>query len=109
MTANITTFPSIAGGAADLRALSSGDIVAVGNDAAQCAPAAPPCNIPVSGTTVEEPAAQPDGGGLNTTLTAGTITVATPLAPGASVTLQFLLGVQLGGGYRFFVNVEALP
>jgi hypothetical protein len=32
-----------------------------------------------------------------------------PLAPGASVNIQFLLGVQQPGGYSFFVNVEAGP
>ncbi len=47
------------------------------------------------------------GGGMNTSLT---ITMEKKqLAPGASVNVQFLLGVEAGGSFRFFVNVEALP
>jgi hypothetical protein len=42
-------------------------------------------------------------------MSAGTITLATPLANGASVDVRFLLGIQQTGSYRFFVNVEALP
>ena len=30
------------------------------------------------------------------------------LAPGASVNVQFRLGVQKEGGFRFFINVEGL-
>ncbi len=65
--------------------------------------------LTVLGTTIEQPPplAQPNGGGLNTSLT-----VAIPggtLAPGAPIDLHFLLGVQQGGSYRFFINVEALP
>jgi subtilisin family serine protease len=61
----------------------------------------------VKGTTLEQPPAQVLGGGLNSTLT-----VALPggaLAPGATVNVQFVLGVQQGGTFRFLVNVEALP
>ena len=66
-------------------------------------------SLTVLGTTVEQPAPllQPNGGGLNSSLT-----VAIPggsLAPGATIDLHFLLGVQQGGSYRFFINVEALP
>ena len=53
--------------------------------------------------------AQPNGGGLNSSLAAGSITVAQPLAPGAFVNVEFKLGVQQGGSFRFFVNIEALP
>jgi len=42
-------------------------------------------------------------------MSAGTITLATPLANGASINLQFLLGVQQTGSFKFFINVEALP
>jgi hypothetical protein len=52
---------------------------------------------------------QPSGGGLNSSLAAGTITVATPLANGASINVEFKLGVQQAGSFRFFVNIEALP
>ena len=49
------------------------------------------------------------GGALNSSYNAGTITLPTPLAPGQSVNLQFLLGVQKTGSFKFFFNVEALP
>jgi hypothetical protein len=39
----------------------------------------------------------------------GTITLPKPLAPGASANLQFLLGVQQTGSFKFFFNIEALP
>jgi hypothetical protein len=38
-----------------------------------------------------------------------TITLATPLANGASINVRFLLGIQQPGSFRFFVNVETLP
>ncbi len=37
------------------------------------------------------------------------VTVGTPIANGASINVQFVLGVQQSGNYRFFINVEALP
>jgi len=49
------------------------------------------------------------GGALNSSWTAGTITLGTPLANGASVNLQLLLGVQNSGSFKFFFNIEALP
>jgi uncharacterized protein len=66
-------------------------------------------SLMVLGTTVEQPGTltQPNGGGLNSS-----VTVAIPggaLAPNAPIDLHFLLGVQQGGNYRFFINVEALP
>jgi len=42
-------------------------------------------------------------------MSAGTVTLATPLANGASINLQFLLGIQQTGTFKFFINVEALP
>ena len=65
--------------------------------------------ITIEGTTLEQPPAQTIGGGLNSTASASTVTLASPLAPGASVNVQFLLGVQQGGSFRFLLNVEALP
>jgi subtilisin-like proprotein convertase family protein len=61
----------------------------------------------VTGLTLEQPPTQGSGGGLNSTLT-----VALPggaLAPGNSIDVQFLLGVQVQGNFSFFINVEALP
>jgi hypothetical protein len=62
--------------------------------------------VPVKGTQVETPLAQPNGGGLNSTLI--TITTATPIAVGDSVNVEFTLGVQQQGAFSFFVNVETL-
>ncbi|HEX8069083.1 MAG TPA: hypothetical protein VF546_03965 [Pyrinomonadaceae bacterium] len=62
--------------------------------------------LTVQGTVLEEPPAQPLGGGLNSSATVfipgGT------LGPNASINVQFLLNVVRGGNYRFFVNIEAL-
>jgi hypothetical protein len=63
--------------------------------------------VTVTGLTLEEPPTQPNAGGLNSTLT-----VALPgdmLAPNNTIDVQFLLGVQQQGSFRFLVNVEALP
>jgi hypothetical protein len=68
-----------------------------------------PCTVMVKGTTLEQPPTQPNGGGYNSTLAVGTITTSTPLAPNAAVNVQFLLGVQTNGAFRFFIIVEALP
>ena len=65
----------------------------------------------IQGITLEQPPAQPNSvaGGYNSSGSVGTVTLATPIANGASVNVHFLLGVQQGGAFRFFVNVEALP
>jgi hypothetical protein len=110
---DITTV-SIPAGIADLRALTSTNITVNGvMDADTCAatgtPTTVPCSVTVFGTTLEEPPTQAIGGGHNSTLSAGTITLASPLAPGASINLQFLLGVQQTGSFKFFFNIEALP
>ncbi|MET0622829.1 MAG: lamin tail domain-containing protein [Pyrinomonadaceae bacterium] len=96
-----TTFPAPAD-YADLRARTSSLAVVLD-----------PCNgnLPatVFGTTLEEPPAQPNGGGFNSTLSAGTITLVTPLAPGANYDFQLLFGIQQTGRFKAYVNVEALP
>ena len=106
---------SVPGGIADLRVLTSADVpggVTV-NDSATCLAsngvATTPCTVVVRGTTLEMPPTQASGGAHNSTVSAGTVTLATPLAPGASINLQFLLGVQQTGSFKFFFNVEALP
>ena len=86
-------------GAADLRALSSSVIVvstAAGNKTVQ-------------GATVDTPPAQALGGGLNSSLAAGTVTLATQLAPGASVNLHFLFGVEQAGDYDLGFVIESSP
>ena len=95
-----------------MRALTSTDVVVNGiTDVGTCTAAgsAPPCTVTVFGTTLEEPPTQAMGGAHNSSLSAGTITLATPLANGQSINLQFLLGVQQTGSFKFFINVEALP
>jgi CSLREA domain-containing protein len=110
----MTTFPAPAG-VADLRAISSTQ-VSVSNvgDTDTCGGSAP-CTATVEGTTVDEPPTQlsttggtNNGGGYNTSLSVGTIDLAHPLAQGASVNVQFLLGVRQTGNFRIFVNVEAV-
>jgi methionine-rich copper-binding protein CopC len=105
---------SVPAGIADMRALSSLSVVVSGiTDTATCLAAngvpTTPCTVTVQGTTLETPPAQPLGGAHNSTMSAGTITLATPLAAGASINLQFLLGVQQTGSFKFFFNIEALP
>ena len=111
----LTTFPSPGGGVADLRALTSLDEVSVGqvNDPATClagtGSAATPCSVPVKGLTLEQSSAQPFGGGYNSTLSAGTVTLGTPLASGGSLPVNIKLGVQQTGTFRFIITIEALP
>jgi uncharacterized repeat protein (TIGR01451 family) len=109
-----TSFPPPNGSTADVRAISSAAMTVTNiNDAATCAstgtPSTPPCSVTVQGTTLEQPPNQPGGGGLNSSLASGTITLATPLANGASVNVQFLLGVQQTGTFRWLIIIEALP
>ncbi|MFL6209441.1 MAG: Calx-beta domain-containing protein, partial [Pyrinomonadaceae bacterium] len=63
--------------------------------------------LTVHGTFIETPPAQTNGGGLNTS--AGIVGLPVGLVPGSSIDVQFLLGVQTNGRFRFLVNVEALP
>lgn len=88
------------GSQADMRTLSSNNITVTLSNGAQ---------VLVQGTTIELPPTQPSGGGLNSSLALGSITLSTPLAAGANAKVQFVLGVQQGGSFRFTVNVEALP
>jgi hypothetical protein len=96
---DVTTAPA-AEGTADLRALSSSEVIID--------------DFAIQGTTLEMPPAQPNGGGLNSSLSCcngslGQVTLTNPLVSGGSIDVQFVLGVQQNGNYRFFVNVEALP
>jgi hypothetical protein len=101
---DLTTYPA-AVGFADLRLRSSPSIsVTVGR---------PPCGSSsvaiVNGTTLEEPPSQPAAGGYNSSMSAGTVTLTTPLPSGASINLRFLLGLQQTGNFRILLNIEALP
>jgi len=101
---DITTFPTPIG-IADLRARSSTPII-VTVDRSPCGTGT--SNTTVQGTTLEQPPIQGIGGGFNSSLSSGTVTLDTPLPPGESLDLRFLLGVEKTGTFRFFVNVEAL-
>jgi hypothetical protein len=102
---DLTTFPAPSG-IADLRPRTSTAVVVTVDR--------PPCgsgtsNVTVQGTTLEQPPSQPNGGGFNSSMSSGTVTLATPLANGATLDMRFLLGIQQTGSFKFFVNVEALP
>jgi hypothetical protein len=107
---DLTTFPAPSG-IADLRPRSSTAVVVTVDR--------PPCgsgtsNVTVQGTTLEiatpqPPFGQPNGGGFNSSMSAGTVTLATPLANGATIDLRFLLGIQQTGSFKFYFNIEALP
>jgi hypothetical protein len=104
---DITTFPALLG-TADLRAITSTQVTATcqseGGTPHLCSDNPSPTTT-IEGTTLETDASgQSNGGGFNSTLS-----LATPLAAGASVNVQFLLGVEQNGSFRFFINVEALP
>jgi hypothetical protein len=110
---DLTTFPAPSG-IADMRPRTSVAVVVAGvTDAATCAatgaPATPPCTITVQGSTLEQPPSQPNGGGFNSSLSAGTVTLATPLGNGASINLHFLMGLQQTGSFKLYLNIEALP
>jgi hypothetical protein len=61
------------------------------------------------GTTLEQPPSQPNGGGFNSSMSANTVTLATPIPNGGTLDVRFLLGIQQTGSFKFFINVEALP
>jgi hypothetical protein len=109
---DISTVP-FAAGQADLRLRSvSATSVSTIGDISTCNAAgfsAVPCSITAQGTTLESPPAQPIGGGFDSTLSAGTITLASPLAYGASIYLQLLLGVEQPGNYRLVIELESNP
>ncbi|HKE60333.1 MAG TPA: Ig-like domain-containing protein [Pyrinomonadaceae bacterium] len=94
---DITSFP-VPSGIADLRVRSSSPLSVTITGGA---------TITVQGSALETPS-QPIGGALNSSLDSGTITLATPLAPGAEVNVRFLLGVQQTGYFKFFISLEAL-
>src|SRR5262245_20365221 len=110
---DLTTFPAPSG-FADLRPRTSVAVIVSGvTDAATCAatgaPSTPPCTTTVQGSTLEQPPTQPNGSGFNGSLSSGTVTLATPLASGGSINVQFLLGIQQTGTFKIYLNVEALP
>ena len=97
---DISTVPAPPG-SADLRVISSTPVIVT--DPCTSLPAT------IQGTTLEEPPTQTNGGGFNSSLSAGTVTLLTPLLPGGTYDFQFLLGIQQTGSFKFYVNIEALP
>ena len=97
---DISTYPAPTG-TADLRVISSSPTV-INN----------PCTsllTTVLGTTLETPPEQPNGGGFNSSLSADTITLLTPLLPGGTYDFQLVLGIQQIGSFKFYLNIEVLP
>jgi CSLREA domain-containing protein len=86
-------------GTADLRGLTSQTFTATKTGGG---------TVLITGLTLEEPPTQTIGGGLNSTLASDMITLASPLAPGGSINVEFRFGVKQSGGFRAFVIVEAV-
>lgn len=99
---DITTFPEAGNvpGTADLRARSSSDAIVTVTGGG---------TVTARGLTLEQPPSQTNGGAYNSSLSAGTVSLAQPLAPGNSISVNFLVGLQGTGNFRFFIFVEALP
>jgi hypothetical protein len=102
---DLTTFPAPAG-FADLRPITSTS-VSVTVDRPPCGSGS--SSVTVQGTTLEVPPSQPNGGGFNSSMSAGTITLGTPLANGASIDIRFLFGLEQTGNFKIYLNIEALP
>jgi hypothetical protein len=102
---DLTTFPAPSG-IADLRPRTSTSVV-VTVDRPPCASGT--SNVTVQGTTLEQPPSQPNGSGFNGSLSAGVVTLATPIANGATVDVRFLNGIQQTGNFKLYLNIEALP
>jgi hypothetical protein len=107
----MTTGPTPPPGTADLRAITSTPVLLTGvNDPATCAstgtPTTAPCQVTAQATVLETPPAQAVGGGYNSTLS---VAIPGGLAPGASIDVNFALGVYQSGSFRFYIIVEALP
>ncbi|HEX8069048.1 MAG TPA: Calx-beta domain-containing protein [Pyrinomonadaceae bacterium] len=96
---DVTTLntPNPGGAQADVRWLSSTDM----NVTTSLGP------LTLRGITIEVPPPQTLGGGLNTS---GVVNIpGGMLGPNATIDVRFVLGVETGGRFRFFVNVEGLP
>ncbi|HEX6186225.1 MAG TPA: hypothetical protein VFZ44_20215 [Pyrinomonadaceae bacterium] len=94
----ITTFPQ-SPGVADLRALDSSDISVTLTNGTP---------VDVRGTYVEQPPTQLNGGALNSSLGVGYINIdENTLEDGETIHVQFLLGVEKTGTFRFYINIEA--
>lgn len=100
-----STFPAPSG-TADLRTRTTADTTDNFSNS--------PCGtgttvITVLGTTLEQPPSQPNGGAFNGTYSVGTVTLGTPIPPGNSVIVRFLMGIQQTGLFKLYLNIEVLP
>ena len=97
---DITGFPVLEAGNSDLRLLNAPQVTGISLTGGGTATA--------EATSLEAPS-QPNGGGFDSTVAVGVITMGSPLNAGETRGVNFLLGVQQRGYFRFLVNVEALP
>ncbi|WP_367871784.1 hypothetical protein [Luteolibacter sp. Populi] len=97
---DLSTFPSPSD-IADLRPRTSADTVAALSGGGG--------NVTVRGSTLEQAASQPNGGGLNSTFSATSVAVATPLANNAAINVRFLFGIQQNGAFKLALIPETLP
>lgn len=95
--ANLSTFPSPAG-TADLRARTGGNINIMINGN----------NTPCLGTVVEMPPNQPNGGGINTSMSINSVSMGTPLANNDSIYVHLYFGCQQVGNINVSFIMEAL-
>ncbi|HEX7175544.1 MAG TPA: Calx-beta domain-containing protein [Pyrinomonadaceae bacterium] len=98
---DITGFPVTVAGDADMRLINAPQVTGVTGPSIG--------TVTVEATTLDGPTQTTFGGGLNSSVTAGIITLGNQLGNGASIHINFMLGVQQTGNYRVFVIVEALP
>jgi uncharacterized repeat protein (TIGR01451 family) len=104
---DISTFSSPIG-TADLRALTSTPLEASGIDDSNTCGGPTPCTVTVRGLILETPPVQQFGGAFNSSLSDGLVNLQTPLAPGESINIRFLFGIQKTGLFRVLVNIETL-
>ena len=97
---NVTTLPAPAG-QADLRLITSSKISAL--------PISGGGSVTINGTTLQQPPTQPNGGGFNSSASVNSVSAGSPLAPGASVNVQFVFGIEQTGTFNIALNIESLP
>jgi Ca2+-binding RTX toxin-like protein len=102
--ADVRTFPAPSG-TADMRVISSSPGV-VSVDRAPCG--SDTSDITVQGSTLDQPASQVNGGGFNSSLSVGAITLFNPLVPGASVDVRLLVGLEQTGSNAVRIVAEAV-
>jgi len=102
---DLTTFPAPTG-FADLRPRTSPSTT-VSIDGAPCGTGTGIQAL--DGTTLEQPPGQPNGGGFNSSMSDGIVTLGTPIVNGNYVNLRLLMGIQQIGTFKFGIRVEALP